>query len=211
LWLPSYACTDATISFHSGGIRGSYVHSKCSFGTGLSQNGRCLALIACSSPSGLSVTRSLTLIFDNVGWQYVTFGSLYCAFLSLIGDSCSFIAVGVLPAVALFVFVGGISPPSGMSLHSSSGNRSACTPSGREGLFCCASSSGTSSMLARRCGPCSYSLALSVARYWCNHLSVLLIVTLVVLIATLFTITWLFSKSSRTLLALIYRVPIIMS
>jgi hypothetical protein len=210
LRLPSYACIDATISFHSGGIHGSYVHSKCGFGTGLSQNGCGLALVACSSPSGLSITRSLTLIFDDVGWQYITFGSSYCAFLSLIGDSCSFIAVSVLPAVALFVFVGGISPPSGMSLHSSSGNRSACAPSGREGLFHCASSSGTSSMLARCCGPCSYSLALSVARYRRNRPSVSLIMTLVALIATPFTITWLFSKSSRTLLALIYGVPIIM-
>jgi hypothetical protein len=130
---------------------------------GLSQNGCSLVLITCSSPSGLSVTRSSTLIFDDVGWQYITFSSLYCAFLSLIGDSCSFIAVSVLPAVALFVFIGGISPPSRMSLHSSSGNSSACAPSGREGLFHCASSSGTSSMLARHCGPCSYSLALSVA------------------------------------------------
>jgi hypothetical protein len=178
---------------------------------GLSQNGRGLALITCSLPSGSSVTRSSTLIFDDVGWQYIMFSSLYCAFLSLISDSCSFIAVGVLPAVALFVFVGGISPPSRMSLHSSSGNRSACAPSGREGLFCCASSSGTSSTLAHNCGPCSYSLVLSGARYRHNRLLVSLIVTLVALITTLFTITWLFSKSSWTLLALIYGVLIIMS
>jgi hypothetical protein len=188
-----------------------YVHSKCGFGMGLSQNGHGLVLIACSLPSGSSVTRSSTLIFDDVGWQYIMFSSSYCAFLSLISDSCSFIAVGVLPAVALFVFVGGISPPSRMSLHSSSGNRSTCAPLGREGLFRCASSSGTSSMFAHCCGPCSYSLALSVARYQCNRPSVSLIVTLVALIATPFTITWLFLKSSWTLLALIYGVPIIMS
>jgi hypothetical protein len=54
-------------------------------------------------------------------------------------------------------------------------------------------------------------LCLSVARYRRNRLSVSLIMTLVALIATPFTITWLFSKSSRTLLALIYGVPIIMS
>jgi hypothetical protein len=143
--LPSYTHIDVTISFHSGGIRGSYVHSKCGFGMGLSQNGCGLALVACSLPSGSSITRSSTLIFDDVGWQYSTFGSLYCASRPIIGDSCSFIVIGVLPAVALFVagsflgcfsvFVGGISPLSRMSLHSSSGIRSACTPSGRDGLL----------------------------------------------------------------------------
>jgi hypothetical protein len=131
---------------------------------------------------------------------------------------------GILPTVALpvmgafplqffkfSVFGGGIPPPSRVFLYSSSVKRSACAPSGRAGPPLWGSSSGTSSMLTRCRGLCSHSLCLSIARYHCSCPSVSAKVTLVVGVATLFTITWLFSKSNCTLLCLMYGVPIIMS
>jgi len=96
-------------------------------------------------------------------------------------------------------------------LYSSSIRRSVFAPSGRVFPTCCTSLSGMSSIMAFLQGPCSQFCHLSVVWYWHRHPLVSSSSIGVAGVATPFTITWLFKKSSRTPFCLIYGVPIIMS
>jgi hypothetical protein len=113
------------------------------------------------------------------------------------------VVVGPLSSAFLPVSGGGLlfPPPSRVFLYSSSVRRIVCDPSGKDGNPCPSSSSGTSSTVGCRVGPCSQFFLLSVARYRRKRPSVSASSTFVAGVATPLTITWLCSKLRCTRLA----------